>query len=231
MSDTLGVNAQQSAFPDGHLFIGAKAFTDSGGFLTITNPSLGIVQGNIGAGDASVLFTDVKELLFRTGVYASGASQRAFGTAGPPPVPGPSLVAGTSGPLALTQGIPPIPGAKLNTVAGSLAGPTPKGVQINSYDVIYGVTGAAAALATTGLTQTIYKSGLAPVVNPLVAIAANGLLLPVTAHPIIVNVPVPVPAMLTAADESVVLNLALTAGGGGSIQFYGVNLNISFNFN
>jgi hypothetical protein len=229
MGVTDGTWEQYGSFPDGQLFIGAKKFTDGAAHATLANPSSGIIALTVPSTDASTLFTDVAELLFRTGVYAGPNSQEQFGTAAA--VPGPSKVAGTSGPLAFIQGRPPMLGAQMATVAGSQAGPPKKGVMITSIDVIYEVATVAATAAQVGVTSTVFANGVAPVVTNIITLGANGLTTTVATEPAVINVPVTTPIFLTSGDQEVIINLNLTAGSGGTVVFYGVVLHLSYNFN
>jgi hypothetical protein len=165
----------------------------------------------------------------RTGQYASASSQSQFGTAAG--VAGPTTVANTSGPLALPAGIPPILAANLPTLGNIQRGPIPKGMQINSIDVIYTVAGLAAAVATVGLTTTAFANTTAPVVANLIALAANGLPTAVQATPYVKNVAVATPAMIITADTEVVANVNFTGGATGTVDFYGIVVHCSYNFN
>jgi len=65
----------------------------------------------------------------------------------------------------------------------------------------------------------------------LIPLANNGLLLPVDAQQQVITVPVTTPAFIVTPDTEIIANVNLTAGAGGTILFYGINLNCSFNFN
>jgi len=161
MSGTLGLNTQRTAFTDMSIFFGADKFTDIAGFAALTNPLPGFLQRTVPAGDASTFVASLP-LTFRTGMLATPAiSQEQFGTAGPPPVPGPSSVAGTSGPLAMPGGFPPYTSSQLPTVVGGQSGSSAKGIQINSMDVIYKVLTVAAAAAQCALYATKFVNNKA----------------------------------------------------------------------
>jgi hypothetical protein len=117
------------------------------------------------------------------------------------------------------------------TLAGATAGPWPKGVQINSIDVIYHVITLAASLATVGVTVTKFVDKTAPVVTNIITLAANGLSTAANGNQYVTNVAVPTPVMLTDADSQVIVNVNLTAGATGTIDFFGVVLHCSYNFN
>jgi hypothetical protein len=230
------------------LFLGADQFTDFAGLATLpAAPAAGLLFKVVPAADAAKFFITPESMLLRSGQFAvplfsgftgtlgtgtanAGADQNAFGTAAAGP--GPSTVSGTSGPLALPVGVPPQPASTLATLKGGVAGPQPKGIQINSVDVIYQVLTAAATLATIGLTTTKFANGVAPVVANLIALGANGLPTAVSAQPTVTNVPVAAPALITSlVDTQVILNINLTAGAGATIEFFGAVLKCSYNFN
>jgi hypothetical protein len=231
MSTTDGKWEQYTASTDLTLFLGADQFTDFAAVATLpAAPAAGLLFKTVPATDAAKFFVTAEGLLLRSGQFAT-FGQDAFGTAAA--VPGPSLVSGTSGPLAQIVGRPPMTAAQMTTIHGSLAGPPPKGVQINSVDIIYQVLTLAAATATVGLTTTTFSGvASAPVVTNLIALGANGLPTAVAAHPTVTNVVVPTPAMIVpTVDTQVILNINLTAGATGTIDFIGAVLKCSFNFN
>ena len=201
---------------------------------TIATP--GLMFKTVPSGDACIFFSSIPYAMLRSGVYATPQyDQEQYGTAASQP--GPSAVNGTSGPLALPnpvapyyQGYPPTPGASMATLAGSVAGPQPKGIQIDSVDVIYQVlTDATAVAATMGLTKTVFANLAAPVVTNLIALAANGLPVIIGAQPQVTNVAVPTPGMIVASDTELLLNINLTGGTAGTIKFYGAVIKAHFN--
>ena len=227
--NTKNMLTQETPVPDLTVFFGASQFRDASGNGVFALPGAGLPQLTLANNLAGNFVVDMG-LFFRTGVYATPAlMQRQFGTSAG--TPGPSSVANTSGPLALPTGFPPTLGAKLATRVGGAAGPIPKGIQINSIDVIYTVAGLAAALAQVGLTATQYANNAAPTVTNLIALGANGLPTAIQAQPYVKNVAVPVPAFVITPDTEAVLNVKLTSGATGTIAFAGVCVNASYNFN
>lgn len=237
MPNTDGRWVAEKGFTDGQLFIGVNKFIDIAGLATgPTNPSLGLYEKSVPSTDAATFVIALEELFQRSGVYATPAyDQEQFGTAsqlGTTLVqPGPSLVSGTGGPLQLPQGQPPMTSSKLATVSGNyVAGPPIKGVQIDSFDVIYQVNTVAATLATVGLTRTVFANGVAPVATAIVAIAANGLPTATATHPQVTNVAVTTPVYIAGNDSEYLINLNLTAGTGGTITVFGIVVKFHFNF-
>jgi hypothetical protein len=237
MPNTEGRWSAITPFPDLQMFIGALRFTDMAGLATIpaTIATAGLVFKTVPSTDASIFAVDLSELFLRSGVYGNvNQDQEQYGTAAS--VPGPTTVAGTSGPLAGQtsgtpefRGFPPFTAAQMQTLIGPFTGPYPKGIQIDSVDVIYQVLVAAATTATMGLTKTLFANGVAPAVTNLIALGANGLPTAVAAQPAVTNVAVSSPAMIVAADTEVILNINLTAGTGGTIKFYGAVVKAHFN--
>jgi hypothetical protein len=228
MSTTEGKWEQGTPSTDMQIFVDAGWFTDVAGLATVASAGPGLFVKHVPATDASTFFANLG-LLLRTGQYASADGQSQFGTAAG--VAGPTTVANTSGPLALPPGIPPILAANLPTLGNIQRGPIPKGMQINSIDVIYTVAALAAAVATVGLTTTTFANATAPVVTNLIALAANGLPTAVQATPYVKNVAVATPAMLITADTEVIANVNFTGGATGTVDFYGIVVHCSFNFN
>jgi hypothetical protein len=221
---------------DMQIFFGASQWKDFAVLATFpAAPAAGLIYQTVPSGDACKFFLDLG-LLLRSGEYATPAgSQEQFGTAAA--LPGPTTVANTGSPLGLLPGYPPILAANMATVGGTIGGagiqrgPVAKGIQINSIDVIYQVLTVAAAAATVGLTKTAFANLVAPVVTNLIALGANGLPTAIGAQPQDTSVVVASPAMIIpSTDTEVILNVNLTAGAGGTINFYGVAVNCSFNF-
>lgn len=248
MTFTEGKFTQGGSSPDLQVFVGASEFVDTAGLATNASSAAGLFSKNVASTDAATLFANITAMLKRTGVFAiplysgftgtlgtgtanPGADQEAFGTAAA--LPGPSLVSGTSGPLALAAGVPPQPASTLATLTGGVAGPQPKGFEITSMDVIYEVDTEAATAATCGLTDTVFANNAAAVVTNRIALAANGLTLTTNTagQQKVINVPVTTPAFPVSADTETVINVNLTAGTGGVVKFFGVVLHINFNLN
>jgi hypothetical protein len=220
-----------TSFPGFEKFISALEFTDLAGLATqpATIATPGLVFKTIPATDASILVANLGQFL-REAIYADSAyDQEQFGTAAAQP--GPSSVSGTGGPLQLSQGQPPMLSSKLATVSGNyVSGPSKKGLQIDSVDVIYQVLSLAAAAATIGLTRTDFANLAAPVVTNLIALGTNGLPTAIGAQPQVTNVPVTTPAMIQALDTEILLNINLTSGATGTVKFYGVVIKGHYNF-
>lgn len=231
MSHTDTTWTQSQANPDLEIFVGASEFKDLAGFASVASAGAGLLALSLPATDAGTFFADITAFLRRTGVLATAASaQSQFGTAAAQP--GPSSVAGTSGPLALTNGgFPPLKGAQMATKGSIATGPTAKGLQLNSIDVVYTIPTANPSVATIGITKTKYVDNVAPAVTNILALGANGLPTAFRATPYVKNIAITNPAMLTDKCSEVIVNVNITAGAGSTVLFYGVNLYCSYNFN
>lgn len=238
MSQTQGRWTAKTPFPDLQLFLGADKFTDAAALATTptTIATPGLMFKTIPAGDACILFSSIPYAMLRSGVYATPQfDQEQYGTAAS--VPGPTSVAHTSDPLAepnpatpYFQGFPPTLAASMTTLAGATAGPQPKGIQIDSVDVIYQVlTDATAVAATIGLTKTVFANLAAPVVTDLIALGAHSLPVVIGAQPQVTNVAVATPGMIVAADTELLLNINLTGGTAGTIKFFGAVIKAHYN--
>ena len=220
---------QNTAPTDMQIFIDPHHIFASSGVAAVTRDGSGLINLAIGASQACV-FQAFFTPNTRTGMYATPAlDQEQFGTAASQP--GPSIVANTSGPLALKPGFPPILAADMATLGAIQRGPIPKGIQINSIDAIYLVTGVALTLATVGVTKTVFANNTAPAVTNLLANASNGLPTAVQAQPYVKNVPLTAVAFLTDNDVEPIIELDLTTAAGGSAKLYGLVAHCSFNFN
>lgn len=228
MSQTDGRWVQDGSFPDMQFFIGASEFFDTGSLAARASAGVGLFSLNLASTQAGTFFANLA-MTIRTGVYGDvNFDQNQFGTAAG--VPGPSLVANTSGPEGIT-GMPPFTAAQLPTLGVSQRGPVPKGTQIDSIDIIYAVNAVNATVATVGLTKTLYVDNVAPAVTNIIALGANGLATAFRAQPYVKNVAVAAPAMITNTDAEILLNVNLTAGSGGTINFYGVVVKCHYNYN
>lgn len=228
---TAGTFNQDTPQSDGQIFFGASEFTPLVAATgVLASSAAGLYSLNVPASSTANLFANLNELL-RTGVLGV-FGQEAFGTAAS--VPGPSTVANTSGPSAL-QGRPPILAANEPTIIGPVRGALPKGLQINSVDVIYTVGTLAVTSATLGLTQTKFGAAgagaTAPVVANIIALAANGLPVAVAANPVTTRIAVPTPAMIILPETEIILNVNFVTPATSTVTFYGVNMNVSYNYN
>lgn len=216
-------------FPDMEVFVGASEFKDLAAVATFASAGPGLLTLNLATAAAGNFFANITAALKRTGMYGSTVlNQQQFGTAASQP--GPSQVSGTSDPEGV-RGFPPFTANRLPTLVGPQTGPIPKGFQVNSVDVLYTVSTVNAGLAQIGFTNTNFVDNVAPNVVNLIALGANGMPTAFRTNTYRFNVPVPTPAFITALDSSAILNVKLTAGSGGTINFYGCVLKTSFNFN
>lgn len=158
---TAGWLTQDKPNTDLEIFIAATQGVTSTAGGAYPSPAASIAPIG-GTGPGGVIFTGASitgvlayplNLLLRTGIlqsnnFATNTSQEAFGTANGP---GPSAVAGTSGPSGFSSSgvVPPILAANLPTLKGSISGPRGKGIQINWIDYIFQVL-TAIPTALTG---------------------------------------------------------------------------------
>lgn len=237
---TAGTFTQGKPNTDAEIFISAlDAFIASGaGIVQGALGISGLVGMKIPASITGVLQLAPSGLLLRTGIlqstnYANNTSQEAYGTANGP---GPSAVAGTSGPGGFNPNavIPPILTVNLPTLTGSKSGFAGKGIQINWVDYIYSV----ATLAATSINAAISKF-VVPVGND--SSVANTALSANTSLSAVVNsttakvhrqrVTLTTPAMIT--DDAAVLSIQFQAVTPATsvVTLAGVVLGCNFNFN
>lgn len=237
MPGTDGYWNQDTPYTDMEIFVGASEFKDIANLATVASASSGLFTLNLAAGAAGNFCADVTAAIKRTGVYATPAlTQEQYGTAASQP--GPTLVSGTSDPEGI-RGYPPYLSSTLATLRGPVSGPVPKGVQLNSVDVIYNVTGLAASLAQIGVFATNFVDGVAGNVVNLITLGANGLPTAIRTTVYRFNIPVPTgagavaaPYFMTLSGTELSIQVKLTAGAStGAISFYGCVCKCSYNFN
>ena len=228
MSITEGRWEGNTSFPDSLGEWGMGDFIDTSTHAVATLNANGDASYNLASTLAGTFVTIINPMR-RAGVYASAYDQQQFGTAAG--VAGPSSVAGTSGPLALKPGFPPLTAAQLPTLGAIQTGPIPKGFQIDSVDVCYQVSTVNASLAQFGLYTNQIKNGVANSPTALVALGTNGLATAFNANPYVKNIVNPSPAMIVTPDTFIVVQVNLTAGSGGTIKFWGIEVYGHFNYN
>lgn len=237
MGRTAGFWEQDSAFPDGLVFIPASVGQVTAGAGVYARQGLGLVGVTMVTGQTVTFDVNISHLIHRFGKQDDG--QQAFGAATPSaagfqgqqslPVSGPA----PNGPFATNwqaSGRPPFANASQFAVPTS----RPKGILINAITPVFSVTGAALTSNTIGLTKTVFAEGAAPVVTPLLAAAANG-------QPVAVNT-----AGQTHATSSVLLaaNQVMQTTrytqllveqtlviGAGTAEMYGWFIDIDYNLN
>lgn len=208
MSNTEGRWTQTGYSQDMRIFLGASELKDTAGLATtawaVGPPAL----FSLHTAGASSFVLNLEDIMRKIG--------EPVDTGG---------ITGTPDPLGL-GGIPPIPSSKLPTLVGPTSGFTKKGMMITGIDVIYKVA-VALTVATVGIVETKFVNNAAPVTTNILAVAANGLPTAVQAQPYVFHVNVVNPAFITDPDASVILVLNMT----GTVDLYGVELYLGYNFN
>ncbi len=231
MANTDGQHTQDTPFTDMQIFRGPSDWLDTSSFASYTQ-SGGLYYLHVPATDAATFVTDAL-LMIRTGVYATPAlTQEQYGTS--LSLPGPLLSLPNSGdPDSLNPGYPPILSSQMATLGNIRRGPIAKGMMLTSIDFIYRVNTVAATAATCSITTITYANTTAPVIKNIIPLAANGLTLAANANPYVINVPVPAAAaaFFITPDTEVLDNFNITAGTGGTVDFFGSMAHYSYNFN
>src|SRR3974390_1025932 len=161
-------------FPDQEIFVGATEFKDLAGVATFASAGAGLLTLNLASTAAGNFFANITAMLKRTGVFATPAvQQQQFGTSSSLPGPIGSLP-NTSDPEGI-RGYPPFTAASLPTLVGPARGAVPKGVMINSVDIVAGINTVNASLAQIGLTATNFVNAVAPNVINIITLGANGI--------------------------------------------------------
>jgi hypothetical protein len=230
MPGTDGSWNQDTPNSDLEIFVGPSEFFDALAHMTYA-ASTGTFYMNLAASLAADCYGDVAAAFKRVGAFATpAAQQQQYGTAAS--LPGPTSVSGTSDPEGI-RGYPPYTASRLATLVGPSTGVIPKGIQINSMDVIYQVNGSAAlSLAQIGLYANQYVDGAAGgALVTYLTLGANGLATAQRAGIYKTNVPIPTPSFLVTPATILFIEAKFTTQAGGTLNFYGVNLKCSYNFN
>ena len=219
-------------FLDQEIFVGATEFKDLAGVGTFASAGAGLLTLNLATAAAGNFFANVTAALKRTGVFANPAIQQAqFGTSAslPGPVQG---LPNTNDPEGI-RGFPPFTAATLPTLVGPRSGTVAKGIQVNSVDILYTLNTVNASLAQIGLTYTNFVDNTAalPTVTNLITLGANGMPTAFRTNLNRFNVPVSTAVMITAFDSELIANVKITAGSGGTVNFYGCVFKCAYNFN
>jgi hypothetical protein len=228
---TSGYVQQGLPNPDGHIFIDLNTYATSGAG-TRTRQGAGLVAVTQAAATNAIYEIPLADLIFRYGMQDD--SQMAFGRPN-----------GTSGANALALGIgvvdqtpysraarPPIPSAQVFG-SGGTALSIAKGISLTGITVCYQVLGAAATAITLGITKTLFTPPLvAPVVTTILANGANGLSTAITAAGVVNSTYIPINSgMLTSRLAQYLLELDATTAIGGTINFFGMFLDVAYNYN
>ncbi len=207
----------------GRVFISASdiaAFMASGAF-TFTRNAGGDYSWNLGASLGPLYLVinleSVKRILESppsVGNVADLPFQEQFGTA-----------SGGTGYPAGAPGLPPFTGVT------QLTQPTaqpPKGIRLNSFGVIYLITGAALTGHTVNLYRTTYANNVA---LSIATVPTTGSLSTATqANPYVTTVTVTTPTFETTDLTSLQIEVAATTQAAGAYRFYGAMLNVDFNY-
>lgn len=229
---TAGLFEQDTPVPDGQAFLTALDFA-GGAVATVLAgmPVVVVPASSTVTGSFSVVGQILRTGIFATNVVATSLSQQAFGTANGP---GPSSVAGTSGPNAIF-GRPPIVGAKLPTLIGPQTGSKPlKGFQINTLDFIYAVGTLAATSITGGLNRLICPAaGGAGAFTIFNDIAPTALAVTLTPGGQLQRARITNPTPVMYATDGTILSIpmVITTPATSTVTIYGVILGCSFNYN
>lgn len=220
-------------FPDQEIFVGATEFKDLSAVATLASAAAGLLTLNLATAAAGNFIANITAALKRTGVFAStNLFQQQYGTSAS--LPGPQQSLPNSNDPEGIRGFPPFTAAQLPTLIGAAHGAVAKGITVTSIDILYSIGAVNAALAQCGLTNTnfIDNNAATPTVANLIALAANSMPVAFRTNYYRFNVPVPTAAqqMLTSFDSELIANVKLTAGSGGTINFYGIVAKCNFNF-
>ena len=106
-----------------------------------------------------------------------------------------------------------------------------KGIKINTFDVIYGISNTALASHSAALQKITFANNTAPAIAAFSTLTGT----PATATqvlPYLTTLTVSSPAFHVTDDEKLAVVISFTTGGGGGSQydFYGIMLNVDYNY-
>lgn len=230
MGRTAGYWEQDSAFPDGLVFIPASVGQITTGAGVYARQGLGLAGVTMVTAQTVTFDVNLSHLLQRYGKQddeqqafgsASGTGQQSLPTGGPVP----------NGAFATNWGVsgrPPFAAASQFVI------PTgrPKGIAIKGITPVYTVTGTALTSTTLGLTKTVFSEAAAPVVTALLAAAANGQPVAVNANPhaTLSSLLAANQVMQTTRYTQLLLEHTLVIGAG-TAEMYGWFIDLAFNHN
>jgi hypothetical protein len=226
MGRTAGFWEQDSAFPDGQVFL-PISYIPAG--ATLTEISTGNWALSVPASTAVTIPFFLDSLITRYGKQDD--AQQHFGLANPvggfqgaqsQPVP-PAAFTTPWGPT----GRPPQPSSNFGQPVLS----RPKGILIKAVTPVYIAGAGALTAASVGITKTAFVNGVAPLVTQLLAVTA--LPLAASTFPTVTTVPLPIAdqVMLTDRFSQVIIQFALTASAAGAADVYGLFLDVAYNYN
>lgn len=224
MSRTAGFWEQDSAFPDGQIFMPVSAAVVGAGAIVMSRAGKGLIQAAAAAAQTVTLDFIISKLL-RFGKQDD--EQQAFGSASGT---GQNSLATPPGSFATNMqqsGRPPY------TQAQNMVVPTsrPKGMQINSLTPIYKISTLALTSVSLGLTKTVFVNGVAPAVTDLLAAGTNGQPVAVSAQPNAIASVIAAPAMSVDVNTELIAELTLVLPATSTAIIYGMMANVSYNFN
>lgn len=226
MPNTDGYYSADTPINDMEICLGASELTEVSGFPANSKPNIvgGWFCNQTSPAHGFNIAANVQAALKRTGFRPTAAlAQQQFGSA----------ALSNSNPDG-TVGFPPFQGQNLVTLKGGIVGPIPKGIMVNSADVIYNsaLSGNAFVSLNFGLFNTVFVDGVAPAVTALIPLAQYGLQLAWSANGTWrINIPNPNPSFLVTSGSSLIANISGNSPASAQGLIYGVVLKCSYNFN
>jgi hypothetical protein len=222
MPHTEGRYMMDLGFTDAKIHAGAgdAIFTGTAPTLTANNP--GFSNNFTTSASASVIGVNITNLILRRLGFFEDIQEQFGSTSG----------AGIAGSAQIRTYRPDVIGAM--SAAQQLQPRTAfktKGFRLISYDVIYGISGAANTVHTTRVDSVTFANNVAISNVVVLASAANGLQTATQANPYVTTVTPSVQTYFTLNDSQLWIQINETTGTGGTYIFYGIDISIEFNFN
>lgn len=225
MGRTAGMWSQDTAFPDGQIFIPASDAFVGAGAMVLSRAGSGLIQGALANSQTVTLDFILSKAILRYGMQDD--EQQSFGSAS-----GTGQNAGATPPNTFAtnwqqSGRPPYTQAQNQVVPTN----RPKGIQINSLIPVYKVSTLDLTSVSIGLTKTVFANGIAPVVTNLLAAGANGQPTAVSAQPNAIASVIAGATMSIDYLTELIAELTLVLPATSTAIVYGMFMNVSFNHN
>ena len=229
---TNGRLLMDTSMPDGQLFYSPADIMSSTSAATIVRASKGLIAAVAPASTTTIFPVCINDLL-RYGMSDDAQQQFGQGT----PQGGFQGAQGQATTLTTPFTTPYGPTGRPPYLQATQFAPVlsrPKGLAINSvmpWFIRYSVLILRAS--SCGSSKTIFASGVAPVVTDVIVPGANGLS---TSHlvgaPVTTSVLNPVQnSFFTTAQTELIAEIQFVAPAGSTVNFYGMFVNVAFNFN
>jgi hypothetical protein len=213
---------QDLGFTDGKIFCGVGDVIQTGtaGPTTRNTPGYSL---NFPVSSTSFIACNLtNQILRRLGMFED--LQEQFGGAGIPASAQPQFYRPD---IESTYGVQMSKAQQLNPRTAYKT----KGFRLVSYDVIYLIAGATITTHNTRVDQVQFVNNVAQANTVILAVGANGLATTVQANPYVTTITPTFQQYFTLNDGQVWIEIDIVTPGGGTYNFYGLDVLVEYNYN